>query len=74
MITALSVKNKVEFIYRSFPQPAKIDTSYSSWNKCNNMVVSWILHPVFCAHLPKNYLDGHCRRHFERFKNKIWPR
>jgi len=47
MITALSAKNKVEIIYGSVPQPAKIDTSYSSWKRCNNMVVSWIIHSVF---------------------------
>jgi len=46
IITALSVKNKVEFIYGSVPQPVKTYTSYSSWNRCNNMVVSWIVHSV----------------------------
>jgi len=47
MITSLSAKNKVEFIYGSVPQHAKTDTSYSSWNKCNNMVMSWIVHSVY---------------------------
>jgi len=46
MITALSAKNKVEFKYGSVPQPTKIDASYSSWTRCNNMVVSWIVHSI----------------------------
>jgi len=46
MITALSAKNKVEFVDGSAPEPLKTDRTYGAWRRCNNMVVSWIVHSV----------------------------
>lgn len=46
MITTLSAKNKLEFVDGGAPEPAKIDQVYGSWCRCNNMVVSWIVHSV----------------------------
>ena len=46
MITALSAKNKVEFIDGSAPEPLKTDRMHGAWRRCNNMVVSWIVHSV----------------------------
>ena len=46
MITTLSAKNKPEFVDGSAPEPAKTDGVYGSWRRCNNMVVSWIVHSV----------------------------
>ncbi|KHN34461.1 hypothetical protein glysoja_037939, partial [Glycine soja] len=46
MVTALSAKNKVEFIDGSAPEPLKTDRTYGAWRRCNNMVVSWIVHSV----------------------------
>ena len=46
MITALSAKNKVEFVDGSAPEPLKTDRMYGAWRRCNNMVVSWIVHSV----------------------------
>lgn len=46
MITALSTKNKVEFVDGSAPEPLKTDRMYGAWRQCNNMVVSWIVHSV----------------------------
>nr|KYP32815.1 hypothetical protein KK1_046403 [Cajanus cajan] len=46
MITALSAKNKVEFIDGSAPQPPKSDPMFNAWRLCNNMVVSWLVHSV----------------------------
>ena len=40
VITALSAKNKVEFVNGTAPRPSKTDHSFSSWIRCNNMVVS----------------------------------
>jgi len=45
-ITTLSAKNKVEFVYENALQLATTDASYSSRNRCNNIVVSWIVHSV----------------------------
>ncbi|XP_020222097.1 uncharacterized protein LOC109804677 [Cajanus cajan] len=45
-ITALSAKNKVEFIDGGAPPPLKTDPLYSAWRRCNNMVVSWLVHSV----------------------------
>ena len=46
MITALSAKNKLEFVDGSAPEPLKTDRMYGAWRRCNNMVVSWIVHSV----------------------------
>nr|KYP74212.1 hypothetical protein KK1_006881 [Cajanus cajan] len=46
MITTLNVKNKVEFIDQSVLQPPKSDNTYFAWRRCNNMVVSWLVHLV----------------------------
>ena len=46
MITALSAKNKVEFVDGSTLEPLKNDRMYGAWRHCNNMVVSWIVHSV----------------------------
>ena len=46
MITTLSAKNKLEFVDGGAPKPAKTDRVYGSWRRCNNMVVSWIVHSV----------------------------
>ncbi|WVZ16296.1 hypothetical protein V8G54_009278 [Vigna mungo] len=46
MITALNAKNKVEFINGSAPQPSQFDRTYGAWIRCNNMVVSWLVHSV----------------------------
>nr|KYP55200.1 hypothetical protein KK1_001407 [Cajanus cajan] len=46
MITALSAKNKLEFVDGAAPEPPKTDRNYGAWRHCNNMVVSWIVHSV----------------------------
>nr|KYP67119.1 hypothetical protein KK1_013442 [Cajanus cajan] len=46
MLTALSAKNKMEFVDGNAPQPPKSDVTYSAWRRCNNMVVSWLVHSV----------------------------
>ena len=46
MITALSAKNKVEFVNGKAPEPLKSDRTYGAWSRCNNMVVSWLVHSV----------------------------
>jgi len=45
-MTALSAKNKLEFVLGSHPYPAKNHSTYAAWNRCNNMVVSWLVHFV----------------------------
>ena len=46
MLTALSAKNKVEFVNGTAPQPPLSDPKYNAWLRSNNMVVSWIVHSV----------------------------
>ena len=46
MMTALSAKNKLEFIDGGALEPLKADRTYGGWRRCNNMVVSWIIHSV----------------------------
>ena len=46
MTTALIAKNKFEFVDGSTPEPAKDEDIYQAWRRCNNMVVSWLVHSV----------------------------
>ena len=46
MITALSAKNKVEFILDDKPHPSQDNPNFPAWTRCNNMVVSWLVHFV----------------------------
>ena len=46
MMTALSAKNKVEFVNGKAPEPLKYDRTHGAWSRCNNMVVSWLVHSV----------------------------
>ena len=44
MFMALSAKNKVGFIDGTTSKPTDLtDPLHSSWIRCNNMVISWIL-------------------------------
>ncbi|WVZ16874.1 hypothetical protein V8G54_009856 [Vigna mungo] len=45
-VTALSAKNKVEFVLGSAPEPAQTDATFHAWFRYNSMVVSWLLHSV----------------------------
>lgn len=43
MRCALSIKNKLGFITGSIPEPAESDGKYNAWNRCNDIVIAWIL-------------------------------
>jgi len=45
-MTALSVKNKLEFVLDTHPCPSKDHPTYAAWNHYNNMVVSWLVHLI----------------------------
>ncbi|XP_061365638.1 uncharacterized protein LOC133308918 [Gastrolobium bilobum] len=46
MLLALTAKNKLIFVDGSLPRPPSSDLLFSSWNRCNSMVISWILNSV----------------------------
>ncbi|XP_061354581.1 uncharacterized protein LOC133299155 [Gastrolobium bilobum] len=46
MLLALTAKNKSAFIYGSLPRPSNSDLLFPAWNRCNSMVISWILNSV----------------------------
>ena len=46
MSMALSTKNKLGFIDRSLEKPAADSPKSLASNRCNNMVLSWILNSV----------------------------
>jgi hypothetical protein len=46
MTMALSAKNKLGFIDGTLKKPAIDAPEYGAWNRCNNMVLSWILNSV----------------------------
>lgn len=47
IIIALSRKNKLSFIDGSLPKPSSTtDPAYASWERCNAMVTSYILHSL----------------------------
>ncbi|KAM1978919.1 hypothetical protein TB1_014502 [Malus domestica] len=46
MRIALSAKNKLGFVDGSIKNPATTDAKYSIWQRCNDMVLSWIWQSV----------------------------
>jgi len=46
MLTALSEKNKVKFIDGSISKPSTTHALFSAWKRCNDMVVSWLVHSI----------------------------
>jgi len=43
---SLSAKNKMSFITGGFPKPSNDSPHLSLWERCNSMVISWLLHSV----------------------------
>ena len=46
ILTALSAKNKVEFVDDSIKRYASNHVLLAAWKRCNNMVVYWLVHSV----------------------------
>ncbi|XP_062112913.1 uncharacterized protein LOC133824068 [Humulus lupulus] len=46
IFTALPTKNKTVFIDGTLSKPNASNPLFSSWTKCNNMVMSWMLHSI----------------------------
>jgi len=43
MQRALLSKNKLKFVNGSIKTPLPIDPNYDSWERCNMMILSWIM-------------------------------
>lgn len=43
MLLALSMKNKIAFIDGSLKKPDSTSSLHSAWERCNNMIISYIL-------------------------------
>ena len=46
MLVSLSAKNKLGFIKGTIQTPHKNDPKYSLWQRCNDMVLSWIFNSL----------------------------
>ena len=46
MLTTLSAKNKFEFVDGSIQGYASNHPLHAAWKRCNNMMISWIVHLV----------------------------
>lgn len=46
MYMALSAKNKLQFINGTLPKPSPSDVDFSSWTRCYDMVLSWIINSI----------------------------
>lgn len=42
IIVSLSARNKIEFIDGTFPRPSHNSTECKQWDRCNNIVISWL--------------------------------
>jgi len=43
---SLSAKNKMSFVTGGFPKPTNESAYFPLWERCNSMVISWLLHSV----------------------------
>ena len=46
MLVSLSAKNKLGFIKGTIPTPNETDATYQIWQRCNDMVLSWIFNSL----------------------------
>lgn len=46
ILISLSAKNKLGFIDGTLPAPATTDVAWNLWNRCNDMVTSWLLNSL----------------------------
>ncbi|KAF7132885.1 hypothetical protein RHSIM_Rhsim09G0014100 [Rhododendron simsii] len=46
MRIALSAKNKIGFVTGSIKPPSSTDTTFPLWQRCNDMVLSWLLNSI----------------------------
>ncbi|KAL3519890.1 hypothetical protein ACH5RR_018039 [Cinchona calisaya] len=46
MSISLSAKNKIGFVNGSVKAPTSSDTKFHIWQRCNDMVLSWILNAI----------------------------
>lgn len=46
MRRAIIMKNKLRFLDGSSPLPDRLDPSYEAWQRCNNLVHTWIVNSV----------------------------
>uniref|UniRef100_A0A803LI92 Retrotransposon Copia-like N-terminal domain-containing protein n=1 Tax=Chenopodium quinoa TaxID=63459 RepID=A0A803LI92_CHEQI len=44
MTIALSAKNKLGFVDGTIPKPYPTHETYKAWERCNDMIISWILY------------------------------
>ncbi|XP_074352826.1 uncharacterized protein LOC141691977 [Apium graveolens] len=43
MLISLAAKNKIGFVDGTVTKPNSTDPNYRAWDRCNNMLISWIL-------------------------------
>ncbi|WOH06718.1 hypothetical protein DCAR_0626146 [Daucus carota subsp. sativus] len=43
LLISLSAKNKIGFVDGSIEKPDVLDVTYKAWERCNSMMISWIL-------------------------------
>ena len=43
ILMAFSARNKLDFLYGTLPKPDTTHSNYSPWNRCNDMIMSWII-------------------------------
>ena len=43
---ALSARNKLAIVQGKYPKPASNSPILAQWERCNNTIISWILHSV----------------------------
>ena len=43
MLVALSARNKLKFVTGAVPRPSSDDKTFSAWERCNDLIVSWLL-------------------------------
>nr|XP_033517232.1 uncharacterized protein LOC117281482 [Nicotiana tomentosiformis] len=46
MMVSLSTRNKIGFIDGSYAKPVVNSPQYRQWDRCNNMVISWLINSL----------------------------
>ncbi|KAF5461549.1 hypothetical protein F2P56_017636 [Juglans regia] len=68
---ALSVKNKLGFLDGSITTPAGTSTLYGPWVRCNNIILSWIIHSISQEIASNVCFIGDAKKVWDKLKDRF---
>lgn len=74
MVISLSAKNKMGFVDGSIKKPELNDMNYKAWDRCNSMMISWLLGVLEQDIARSVFILFNSKRNMDKSRGKIWSR